>query len=161
MACSSTLKTRLHKLRRLSPNERRLLLRAFLLLPLIHFALLLLGYSRLRRVMEKLIPYKSTDIPLSDAEILKRARKNARIVSIAAQHGLYKATCLRRSLLVWWFLRREGVQGRICFGVRMCARKLEAHAWVEYKGMVVNDSLKVHDRYTALREVLPPTYSGL
>jgi len=136
-------------------------LRAFLLLPLIHFALLLLGYSRLWGVMEKLIPYKPIDISLSDIEILERARESARIVSIAAQHGLYKATCLRRSLLVWWFLRREGLQGRICFGVRMCDRKLEAHAWVEYKGMVVNDSLQVHERYTALREVLPPTCSGL
>jgi hypothetical protein len=161
MAFFSTLTTNLDKFKRLSRKERGLFLQAVLLLPAIHFALLLLGYSRLLGVMEKLVPVKPIETAPSDAQVLQRAQEISRIVSIAAQYGVYRATCLRKSLLVWGFLRREGMQGRVCFGVRMCARKLEAHAWVEYKGMVVNDSLKVHECYTALREVLPPTRAGL
>jgi hypothetical protein len=38
---------------------------------------------------------------------------------------------------------------------------LEAHAWVEVQGRSVNDSLHVHDKYTALHEAFPPTRTGL
>jgi len=161
MASSSMLMTNLNKLGGLSRNDRRLLFQSVLLLPVIHFGLLLLGYYRLRGVMEKMIPLKPIDAPVSETEILGRAREIARIVSIAAQHGLYRATCLRRSLLVWWFLRRAGIQGKICFGVRMFNGKLEAHAWVEYNGTVVNDSANIHENYQALNDALPSTKLGL
>src|SRR5689334_3356748 len=127
MACLPILMTNLRKLGRLSRNERSLLFQAVLLLPLIHFGLLLLGYSHLRGVMEKLVPLKPIRLPHTEGEIFNRARETARIVSIGAQHGFYKGTCLRRSLLTWWFLRRAGIQSEICFGVRMFERELEAH----------------------------------
>jgi hypothetical protein len=151
----------LNKVWQLPRKGRELLVQSLLLLPLINLALLLLGYYRLRGAMEKLIPFKPIDTPVSEMEILQRAREIARIVSIAAQHGLYKATCLRRSLLVWWFLRREGIQSEIRFGVRMFNRMLEAHAWVEFQGTVVNDSVEVHEHYQALNDVFPPTKLGL
>ena len=155
------LTTSLNKVRHLSRYERRLLFQSVLFLPVIHFAFFLLGYYRLRAVMEKLVPLKLIERPASETELLQQAREIARIVSIAAQHGLYKATCLRRSILVWWFLRGQGIQGSICFGVRMNDHKLEAHAWVEYKGLVVNDSLDVRERYRALNDVFPPFKFGL
>src|SRR5687768_13770460 len=123
MVSSSMLLTNLNKLTQLSGNDRSLLFQSVLLLPVIHLALILFGYYRLRWAMEKLIPLKSSDALVSEAEILGRAREVSRIVSIAAEYGLYKATCLRRSVLVWWFLRREGIQSQICFGVRMIGRQ--------------------------------------
>ena len=155
------LMTNLNKLGQLTPGDRRLLFQAVLLLPVLHFALFLLGYYRLRGVMEKLIPLKSNHTPVSETEILGRGRDIARMVTIAAQHGLYKATCLRRSLLAWWFLRREDIQSEVCFGVRMIDHQLEAHAWVEYRGVVVNDSVDVHKYYQTLNDVFPPTKLGL
>ena len=153
--------TSLNKIGQLSRRERRLLLQSVLLLPLIHVALLVLGYSRLRGAMERLLPLKSIDISSSEMENRKRAHDIARIVSIAAGHGLYKATCLRRSLLVWWFLRGQGIQSRICFGVRKMDRQLEAHAWVEHQGVVVNDSERVREAFQTLEETFPPTRLGL
>lgn len=145
----------------MTPGERRLFFRAALCLPLIHAGLLLLGYTRTCGLMQMLLPLKPVEVALPGSQVLQQARETARIVSIAAQHGLYKATCLRRSLLVWGLLRRQGVQSKICFGVRMSDCKLEAHAWLEYKGLVLNDSLMVNHRYTPLREAFPPTNSGL
>ena len=155
------LMTNLNKLGGLSRKDRILLFQSVLLLPVIHVALVLLGYYRLRGAMEKLIPLKPSDGHVSETEILGRAREIARIVSIAAGHGLYKPTCLRRSLLVWWFLHRQGIKSSICFGVRMSDRQLEAHAWVEYNGSVVNDSANVNEHYEALNDVLPSTRWGL
>ena len=151
----------LNKFGGLSRQERRLLFLSVLLLPVIHLALLLLGYSRLRKGMEKLLPLKSIDISPPDAENTQQARDIARIVSIAARHGLYRATCLRRSLLFWWFLRGRGIQSRVCFGVRKMDHQLEAHAWVEYQGIVINDSERVREAYQLLEEALPQTKLGL
>ena len=154
------LMSNLNKIKLLSMQDRRLLFQSILLLPLIHLALLLLGYARLRAVMERLAPLRSPEETLSEIASIKRAREIARMVSIAAVHGLYKATCLRKSLLVWWFLRREGLPGQLCFGVRMFHSKLEAHAWVEYNGIVINDSANIHEQYQALQDVLPSIRLG-
>lgn len=161
MVSSSTLTKHLNKLKLLSQKERNLFLKSVLLLPVIHVALLLLGYHRLRGVMDNLIPLKPIDKPFSETEILQRGQKITRMVSFAAQHGFNEASCLRRSLLVWGYLLREGIQSDICFGVRMSNRKLEAHAWIEYNRVIVNDSVDVHERFRTLDEVLPPTFSGL
>ena len=155
------LTTRLNKLSQLSRPERRLLIQATLLLPIVHAVLLLLGYARLRRMMERLAPLKPGDQPLCETEGVQRAQEIARIVSIAAQHGLYRATCLRRSLLTWWFLRRNGLESKICFGARLSNGSFEAHAWVEYNTIVINDSAKVHDQYLVLHDDPLPTQAGL
>lgn len=153
--------TNLDKLRQLSPKERGLLFQSVLLLPVVHAGLLFLGFYRLQRVMEWLSPLQSMDMTVPETRILEWAREIARIVAIAAEHGVYKATCLRRSLLVWWFLRREGIQSDLCFGVRMLDRKLEAHAWVEYNGVVVNDSRSVYITFEPLHDMFPSTKTGL
>lgn len=161
MACSFMRMTNLDKVRQLSRDDRSLLFQAVLLLPAIHVALLLLGYSRLHGMMRKLIPVRAMASPISEVEVLLRAQKISRIVSIAAQHGLYKATCLRKSLLAWWLLQKEGIQSEMCFGVQRVNRHLVAHAWVEYKGMVLNDSTNVREQYQALHDALPSTRVGL
>jgi hypothetical protein len=153
------LMTNLNKVRGLSPSERRLFVQSLLLLPLVHLALLLLGFARLRQVMERWAPLNNRT--LSETEALQHAQEITRMVSIAAQHGLYRATCLRKSLLVWWFLRGEGIPSRLCFGVRILDHKLEAHAWVEWDGRIINDSANVREQYQSLHNGLPATRLGL
>ena len=155
------LTTKLDKFRQLSWDDRRLLFQSALLLPVVHLALLLLGYYRLREAIEKRIRLKPTPWPVSDAESLQRARQISRIISIAAQYGFYRATCLRRSVLLWGFLRQEAIPSKVCFGVRRTAGQLEAHAWVEYQGRIVNDSSSIHERFQPLYEVFPTTTVGL
>jgi Transglutaminase-like superfamily len=153
------LVSNLNKLRQLPKEDRIWLFQATLLLPLIHLALLSVGYYRLRRWMERSSPLQIVDA--SENEIPQRAEALARIVEIAAKHGIYRATCLRRSLLLWWFLRRAGIPSQLRFGVRRQCDRLEAHAWVECHGIVVNDSAAVHENYQTLDGVLPSTHFGL
>jgi hypothetical protein len=55
---------------------------------------------------------------------------------------VYKSTCLRRSLVLFYFLRRIGIDVHICFGVRQkknlidteAKQELEGHAWLMYNG---------------------------
>ena len=155
------LVNKLDKFWQLPRRDRRQLFQSFLLLPAIHLGLLSLGYYRLRGLMEKLSPLPATPASTSESEVVQRAGEIAQIVAIAAGHGVYKATCLRRSLLVWWFLRREGIQSQIRFGVHMSDHGLEAHAWVERAGIILNDSATVHESYQALDNVFPSTSLGL
>ena len=155
------LMSHLNKLRQLSWNDRWLLILSLLLLPFIHAALIVMGYSPLRKLLERLTSSKTTDKPVLETDNIRRAQHIAGIVSIAARRGLYKATCLRRSLLVWWFLRREGIPAHIRFGVRMLNGNLEAHAWLEYNGSILNDSAHVRERFQTLDRGLPSTSWGL
>src|SRR5689334_11206041 len=143
MVSWSTRVTNTHKLRQLSREELSLLLQAVLLLPMLHIALSLWGYARVLRALEILTQLRSSNPSLTQPWTKERARIITRMVSIASQHGWYKATCLRKSMLTWWFLRREGIQSNICFGVRISDRELEAHAWVERAGVILNDSANV------------------
>ena len=57
---------------------------------------------------------------------------------------MFKSTCLRRSLVLYHFLRRAGINVQICFGVRYkgdlqkkeVSMELEGHAWLFYKGAI-------------------------
>lgn len=45
--------------------------------------------------------------------------------------------CLTEALVVQRFLRRRGYLSDLRFGVRKAQSRLEAHAWVEYRGTVI------------------------
>jgi hypothetical protein len=51
---------------------------------------------------------------------------------------MYRTTCLKRSLVLYHFLRKMGMDVHICFGVRfpdgVSREKLEGHAWLLYNG---------------------------
>jgi hypothetical protein len=150
------------KLKQLSPTELRMLVSAFFLLPLINLLLGVLGYSHLHRILEKLAPLRERQPQLSITDdALLKAKSAARMVAIAANNGVYRATCLRKSLLVFWFLRRQGIAGMIRFGVRLVQGDLEAHAWVEWQDIVINDEADVRQRYAPLENGIPQTQAGL
>jgi hypothetical protein len=68
----------------------------------------------------------------------------AAAVRRAAQHGLFRGTCLSRSLLLWHMLKRRGIAAEIRFGVRPGNRAMEAHAWVEQDGHSLDDGFEEH-----------------
>jgi hypothetical protein len=146
-----TILNKLAKLEQLSLRDRKYFISSVILLPIINLALNTLGYHRSRAVLEKIIPVAMVEQRLNDEEILQTANEISFVVSIVAQQGFYKATCLRKTLLTSLFLRREGIQCQIFFGVRMNDRRPEAHAWLEYKGIVVNDIAEIREAFKCLR----------
>jgi hypothetical protein len=52
--------------------------------------------------------------------------------------GLYKAIVLQRSLVLRWSASLGRDRKRIAFGTRKDIGRIEAHAWVEIKGFVLN-----------------------
>ncbi len=79
------------------------------------------------------------------------ARAMRRALDIAARHTLVRPTCLTRSVTLWWLLRRRGIESTVRIGVRTANGGLEAHAWVERNGEVLNDSGDVGKQFAPFK----------
>jgi hypothetical protein len=77
-------------------------------------------------------------------------------VNAAARHTPFPATCLTRSLLLAWLLRRRGVACDLRIGVRLIGGALDAHAWVECQGVPVNDRADIATQFASFGDLVPP-----
>ena len=76
------------------------------------------------------------------------------MVRLAANHGAYRANCLKQSLVIWWLLQRYGIESTLRIGVRKEAAVLEAHAWVECFGQPLNDGPDIQQRFFPFDQIL-------
>ncbi len=134
------------KLQDLSGAEKFLLAQALLVLPINVLGLQVLGFRRWQAVLERLI---ATVPQRTDAAAINAAQSIARVIGIAAAHGIYRAVCLPRSMTLWWMLGRRGIASELRIGVRKEAGTFTAHAWLECQGIVLNDSAEIGTDFTA------------
>jgi hypothetical protein len=127
------------------------LLRAAVLIPMYTLELRLLGARRLtrHRVRSAGTP-AGRGMPRPGDGDIARARRMQRLVEIAAHHGVTSGSCLSRSLTLLALLERAGIEGELRIGVSSPAREFAAHAWVEHRGVVLNDGDDVDRRYTPI-----------
>ena len=83
-------------------------------------------------------------------EVLKSAE---RTVAIAGALYPGRALCLEQSLVLYYLLRRQGVDVKYQQGVQ--PHPFQAHAWVEYQGEPLNDVEEHAQRFTRFPAVLP------
>jgi hypothetical protein len=144
----------LKKFLALTGRERTMLLKAFFMLPLSYWALRLLGFYRFQSLLIRLAALLQTK-PFGSMNCdHDEAHAAARMVDIAARRSISHARCLQKSLVLWWLLRRRGTMCEVWFGVRKDESGLEAHAWVEWNGVVLNDRCDVYERFAAFRSSL-------
>ncbi|MBL8134466.1 MAG: lasso peptide biosynthesis B2 protein [Anaerolineae bacterium] len=137
---------RLNAFFRRSNEERWTFFASLALLPALALALNRVGMRRTRAFLEARARLaQSAD---STEEAHARARRIARMVNAAARYSPYKANCLKRSLALWWLLRRRGIDSDVRIGVRKAEGTFQAHAWVEMGGVVVNDSPRFVGAFT-------------
>jgi hypothetical protein len=141
---------RLDQWRSLSPGQQWLLLQCILLLPLVGGLLSTLGLASTLRYLGSRSGRMGVDRPQPGATEVEQARRLARLVSVAARHGIYKAGCLRQAVLTWWLLRRRGISSEIGIGSSVAEGVFEAHAWVMVGSEVVGDSPEVVGQYQML-----------
>jgi Transglutaminase-like superfamily len=129
-------------------EDRKLILRGGLILPLTKIGLRLFGFRRWKGLIEKFsLP---AHFPQSLPADLQRetAVRAVRAVRSVELHGPTTSNCLERSMTLWWMLRRDGVDGELHIGARKEGARFEAHAWVELGGQVLNDGAEVHQHYS-------------
>ena len=141
---------KLSRFRALSWSERYLLVSSMLLLPFFWIALRAWGLSRFQAWLNR-SPVVAGASPGAD-----RLAAIAALVNIAGRYSPGPSTCLTRSLLLLWLMRRRGVCGELRVGVRLVEDRLDAHAWVEYQGKPINDVQDVSERYATFDGPLSP-----
>ena len=141
---------RLQKLLALSPNQWYLLISAMVQLPSIRLSL---NFSGFKKSYNRIVgPYLHLQTPaeLDDTQMLE-ARNIARMIDISAAHGFYRANCLTRSLLLLRTLKKRSIPCQLVIGVKnresININNIEAHAWVESGGKVLNDQSDVSTRF--------------
>ena len=126
-----------------------MLLTAAACMPIFWLGLRLLGLPRFQAWLER------ASKPACPAITLPEIQALGELVNIAARHTLGSRTCLTRSLLLGWLLRRRGVQSQLRIGVRLAQGALDAHAWVEYEGVPVNDRPDVSMQFASFGDLVP------
>ena len=83
--------------------------------------------------------------------------RSARWINTAARYPRPWAKCLQRSLALCLLLERRGFNTQLKIGVRKSDDELQAHAWVEYCGRVLNDRQDISQRFTLMngRQEMP------
>lgn len=72
--------------------------------------------------------------------------------------SFYRAYCLSESLALWYLLRRKGIDAEFRLGVRTVLGPFESHAWVEYRGTVLNDLENINQIFHAFD--FKPSWTG-
>jgi hypothetical protein len=132
-------------------NEIRVpsVLQSGIMIAALKLSLKVRGYKRtiewIKRRVER-VPVR-TDVPPT---VVKAAEW---WVAMAAAFYPGRAQCLERSLVLYCILRRQGVPVKYCHGVQPWP--LISHAWVEYRGEVVNDVPERVNEFSRLPDQLP------
>ncbi|HEV2489393.1 MAG TPA: lasso peptide biosynthesis B2 protein [Candidatus Acidoferrales bacterium] len=138
--------------RRLTRRERNDLLLGFVLLPTAVVFVRMFGIRRWQRTAEARRGNESGDGGKTDVATLNEARATARMLDAASRYGVVRGNCLSQSVALLWLLRRRGLPGELRIGARRIGSELEAHAWVELRGEIVNDAEDVRESYATFRE---------
>lgn len=136
---ANSLNAHVKKVTLLSARDWYVMCRACVFVPVVWVRLRVLG---LPRTLAWAAAARGSDL-VSGTRALPPASLG-RLVNIAARYGPMHAACLVRSLVLIRILSGHGVQGTLKIGVRKgLPSQLDAHAWVEFDGIPVNDHLNV------------------
>ncbi len=78
---------------------------------------------------------------------LPQVRRVAWLVDVAANRQPVIVRCLARSLALAWMLRRRGLNPEFRIGVKRDGDGVDAHAWVEWRGHYLQDSMPRPENY--------------
>ena len=94
-----------------------------------------------------LVVSPSSSVDEKPAAIIHRA---TRLVDMAARHHLYPMTCLRRALVLQRILAERGVSTQLQIGVRKIGEEIDAHAWLEYNKVKIDEVEREDSHFTTL-----------
>ena len=141
--------SRWQKFRGLPWPAQKLFLQALCLLPLVSLAIRLFSFRRTQMALLRALP--AGKIPGQNFDA-RWVHQTVRMVRAAADHGPFHGNCLRQSVALWWLLRRQGIDSELRIGVRKTDARLEAHAWIEWRGRALNQGTDMRQRFAAFEK---------
>jgi hypothetical protein len=127
--------------RSLSASERRFVIRAVMLLPLVRGAL------RLAVLDRAVSMFNGRPVRAGSALTTHQARTMAGAFEAASRRLPLRFSCLERALAATCALRARGVAACTRIGVRKEGQMFAAHAWVELDAQPLTDAQDIASRY--------------
>lgn len=137
----------------LPAGERGVVLCALILLPVVSKSLRLVGFNRTETFLNHLLPAGSLSQNPKPVQLMD-AERIAKLVRAAIRNGTSMPNCLSESMVLCLLLRRQGIGADLRIGVCKENGKFEAHAWVVFDGVTLNESNVPHERFAAF-DALP------
>ena len=107
---------RIKQLRALSRAERNVLFRAAVWLPIAALSLRLVGFKQTQAFFAgRGASFAQAPVTVKD---IQRAKNTARMVQVAANHGLVRTRCLQRSLVLTRLLGSQRIPCALILGAR-------------------------------------------
>ncbi len=142
------LLAKLRTLQALEPGERGVLLQAVLLPAVVQFCFHTMGVSGTQAWL-RTWALRGKKTLSSEQKLLKLARRGT---SLSTRLLRGDGTCLVRSMSIWALLLRRGIGTDLRVGFRKKDDRIEGHAWVEYRGLPVNEDPAVTGTYAVMPE---------
>jgi hypothetical protein len=136
---------------RLNLPERKIVLESAAVLFATWAGLRLFGFRRWKEISERPAHAKEQNAR-GTGEIradLQLAKKISRLEAAAERHLMFRVNCLERSMALLWLYRRRGIPATLRFGARKHGALIEAHAWIEVAGNVMDTSAGNLDDFVA------------
>jgi hypothetical protein len=144
------MRRKLARLHALNAEQRVVVLSSLFLVPATQVSLHIRGFSRTAGTLARWS--RRSPVPSNP----EGARECADAVNLVAGRTVVGARCLGRSLVLWFILRRRGIDAELVIGADAPRQgELEAHAWVEVAGVPVNDAPDVRERFGSFDLRLP------
>ena len=142
---------------RMGRSRQLSLLQAAAILAAVWAGLRVAGYGRTRSALARTARVRACRAGRSQAvganEVEAVVSELGWAVAAAAQYAPFSATCLHRTLALWWLLRRRGIESDVRIGTVRTETGLAAHAWLERDGVALNDAADVGERFAAFEIV--------
>jgi hypothetical protein len=129
---------------RLSGFERGIALEATACLLATWAGLRVAGFRRWKNLLGWLAPRVVPEAAASNVSLEETARQIARMEEAAVRNVFFGTNCLEQSLVLWWLLRIRGIAAELRIGARKEANRFEAHAWIEFQGVILNGAGEEH-----------------
>jgi hypothetical protein len=125
---------------KLDQADRKIVLEAAAALFATWAGLRLFGFRRWKEISERLARAKnrsSRDAGETPTD-LELAERITRLVRATERRLIFRVNCLERSMALFWLCCRRGIPATLRFGARKHGSQVEAHAWIEVAGNVMN-----------------------
>jgi len=124
--------------------------RALVLFVLIDVGLYFFGFNRVYKAFARWTRTLKRRVPEGlEGEVLDRTL--AGVVTATRRYYRSRKDCLPKSLTIYYLVRKQGIDASLCIGVKKFP--FAGHAWVEYRGRIVDDFPKRVPLYTLLARV--------
>ncbi|UPT77278.1 lasso peptide biosynthesis B2 protein [Sulfurovum sp. XGS-02] len=141
---------RIQQFIKLTSEEKKLFLEAYMILGIMRAAILTISFKRLTRSLEH-FPNDVKVISLDDKE-MQTATLVGHAVTRAAAHTPWESACLVQSLAAQKMLQKRAIPGFFYLGVakdKNVEETMKAHAWSQC-GDVILTGAKGHEEFTVI-----------